>query len=274
MVLSYSGKPQALICDLGGTVIDHGSHGPVMPFIEVFKRHGVTVTAEETRAFMGVSKRQHFDEIGNLDSVGQRWRDVHGAPFDGSSAEADAMFEEFMDLQRAAVRASCEPIAGVPDVIAACRARGLKFGCTTGYPSELANICVAEMKTRGLEMDAIVSSSDVPKGRPEPYQCLQSMIALEVWPAAACINVDDSVFGVTGGVNAGMWSIGIAVTGNEFGMTVAEVQALAPDDFAERRVAAYKRLEAAGAHFVIDSIADILPCLETIEARLADGAGP
>ena len=200
MASNSTGKIRALISDLGGTTIDYGSHGPVYPFIEVFKRHSVLVTAEETRMSMGVSKRQHFNEIGNLDTVSQRWQEAHGRPFDSDSAEADKIFEEFMELQRTAVIDTCELIPGFLDVVETCRGRGIKFGCTTGYPLELAEICVAEMKKRGFNPDSLVSSSDVSKGRPEPYMGLQSMINLEVWPAAACVNVDDSLFGVTCGL--------------------------------------------------------------------------
>jgi phosphonoacetaldehyde hydrolase len=37
---------------------------------------------------------------------------------------------------------------------------------------------------------------------------------------------------------------------------------------------ARQHLEAAGAHFVIDSIADLMPVIDAIEARLADGVAP
>jgi len=219
LALNSTGKIRALISDLGGTTIDYGSQGPAYPFIEVFKRHGVLVTAEETRMSMGVSKRQHFNEIGNLDTVARRWQEVHGQPFDSDNIGADRVFEEFMELQRTVVIDTCDLIPGFLDVVETCRERNIKLGSTTGYSLELAEICVAEMKKRGFSPGSLVSSSDVPKGRPEPYMCLESMINLEVWPGAACVNVDDSIFGVTCGVNAGMWSIGIAVTGNEFGMT-------------------------------------------------------
>ena len=38
--------------------------------------------------------------------------------------------------------------------------------------------------------------------------------------------------------------------------------------------AAYTRMYQSGAHHVVDSIADIMPCLDDLEARLACGERP
>jgi phosphonoacetaldehyde hydrolase len=64
------------------------------------------------------------------------------------------------------------------------------------------------------------------------------------------------------------------VSGNAFGMSEAEVKALPADEFAARRNAATARLKAAGAHYVIDSVADLMPVVYDIEARLARGERP
>ena len=58
-----------------------------------------------------------------------------------------------------------------------------------------------------------------------------------------------------------------------FGMA-EDASALAPDEFAERRQAAIEKLRAAGAHYVIDSVADLMPVVYDIEARLARGERP
>jgi len=41
-----------------------------------------------------------------------------------------------------------------------------------------------------------------------------------------------------------------------------------------RRAAAIDRLNAAGAHYVIDGVADLMPVLFEIEGRLARGERP
>ena len=53
-----------------------------------------------------------------------------------------------------------------------------------------------------------------------------------------------------------------------------EVAALGDDEIQRRLAATRDILERAGAHYVIDSIADIEPVIEDIEARLAAGEKP
>ncbi|HXL64918.1 MAG TPA: phosphonoacetaldehyde hydrolase, partial [Xanthobacteraceae bacterium] len=65
-----------------------------------------------------------------------------------------------------------------------------------------------------------------------------------------------------------------AVSGNAFGLSLADTRALGPEDFARRRAWAQNTLYAAGAHYVIDSVADLLPVVALIEGRLARGERP
>ncbi len=68
-----------------------------------------------------------------------------------------------------------------------------------------------------------------------------------------------------------MWTIGVAKTGNEMGLTEAEIAALGPEARLER---AYRRLRQASAHYVVDGIADAPALLDEITARLARGERP
>ena len=69
-------------------------------------------------------------------------------------------------------------------------------------------------------------------------------------------------------------TIGLAKTGNELGLTEAEIGALTPADYQRRIERAYQRMGQCGAHHVVDGISDILPCLDEIERRLASGEKP
>jgi phosphonoacetaldehyde hydrolase len=138
----------------------------------------------------------------------------------------------------------------------------------------MMEINLRDAKLQGYEPDSTVCASDVPAGRPYPYMCLQNVINLQVSPVAACVKVDDTVPGVEEGLNAGMWTVGLAMSGNEIGLPLAELAALDPEDRERRRQRAYTRLRQAGAHYVIDSLADVVPCLDDIEARIARGECP
>jgi phosphonoacetaldehyde hydrolase len=71
-----------------------------------------------------------------------------------------------------------------------------------------------------------------------------------------------------------MWTVAVALTGNEMGLSEAELSALPPAEFKERKAAVYERFQQAGAHYVIDGIRDLIPVLGDIERRMVLGAAP
>jgi phosphonoacetaldehyde hydrolase len=269
---SYRGKIQAVLLDWAGTTMDFGCMAPAVVFVEVFKRKGVPISMEEARVPMGAHKRVHIQRITQLDSVQKRWREKHGrAPDD---ADVEAMFQEFVPLQVKCLSDYSALIPGTLEMVAAMRSRGMKIGSTTGYTTEMMAVNLKDAAKQGYKPDSTVCASDVPAGRPYPYMCLQNVINLGVSPVEACVKVDDTRPGLEEGLNAGMWTIGLAMSGNEIGLPLAEVQAMPAAEREARRQAAYTRMYQAGAHYVIDSIADILPCLDDIDARLARGEKP
>ena len=122
--------------------------------------------------------------------------------------------------------------------------------------------------------DSTVSASEMPAGRPYPFMCLQNAINLQVDCVAACVKVDDTIPGVEEGLNAGMWTVGLAISGNEVGLPLQEWQALSEDDKRIKRERAYRRMLQSGAHYTIDTIADLMPCIDDIARRLQRGERP
>ena len=74
--------------------------------------------------------------------------------------------------------------------------------------------------------------------------------------------------GIEEGRLAGCWTIGLAASGNGVGLSLPEYEALDEADRRARGGAAAEALTAAGADYVIDTVADIGPVLETIAARI------
>jgi phosphonoacetaldehyde hydrolase len=268
----YRGKIQAVLLDWAGTTMDYGCMAPTVVFVEVYKRQGVPISMDEARAPMGAHKRVHIQKISQLDTVRQRWQQAHGRL--PTEADVDRMFTDFVPLQLECLSQYSEMIPGALEAVAAMRKRGMRIGSTTGYLREMMEINLRDAKKQGYEPDSTVCASDVPAGRPYPYMCLQNVINLQVSPVDSCVKIDDTVPGIEEGLNAGMWTIGLAVSGNEIGLPLHEVKKLDPADFARRRERAYTRMLQVGGHYVVDSIADVMPCLDAIEERIARGERP
>ena len=269
---SYRGPIEAVLLDWAGTTLDFGCMAPAVVFVEVYKRKKVPITIEEARAPMGAHKRVHIQRISELDSVRRRWQETHGRlPNDD---DVSAMFAEFVPLQLECLSKYSALIPGTLEAIAALRARGIKIGSTTGYLTEMMKINQADAKRQGYVPDATVCAADVPAGRPYPYMCLQNVIKLGVSAVQACVKIDDTVPGIEEGLNAGMWTIGLAVSGNEVGMKLDEWRALPPAEQKIKRDRAYTRMQQCGAHYTVDTIADIMPCIDDIQARIRRGEAP
>jgi phosphonoacetaldehyde hydrolase len=61
------------------------------------------------------------------------------------------------------------------------------------------------------------------------------------------------------------------VSGNEVGLTLEQWKALSETEKRLKRDRAYTRMRQCGAHYVVDSIADIMPCIDDIQARIRRG---
>lgn len=269
---SYRGKVKAAILDWSGTTADAYVIAPAVVFVEVFKRKDVPISLEEARVPMGAHKMVHIRQITQLDSVRKRWQEAHGRLPDESDVKA--MFEDFVPLQLDCLSDYSDLIPGTLDIVAELRRRGIKIGSTTGYTTEMTAINLADGKRQGYAPDSTVSASEMPAGRPYPFMCLQNAINLQVDTVAACVKVDDTIPGVEEGLNAGMWTVGLAVSGNEVGLSLADWKALSDADRTIRRERAYRRMRSSGAHYVVDSIADMMPCIDDIGRRLAAGEKP
>lgn len=263
---------KGVILDWAGTTVDHGCFAPLVVFTEVFKKRGVSVSVEEARGPMGMHKREHIRQMTLNPEIQRRWFDVHSrAP---SETDVDAMFEDFVPMQLAVLNEHAELIPGVLGAIEEFRLRGLKIGSTTGFTRQMMEIVSLVAKNQGYEPDALVCSNEVPAGRPEPWMCFEVAKQLGIYPMESMVKIGDTPVDIKEGLNAGMWTIGVAKTGNEVGLSEAEIDALSPSERAQKIARAYDTLRAAGAHYVVDSVADVPPLLLEIEHKLASGQKP
>ncbi|MBI2434893.1 MAG: phosphonoacetaldehyde hydrolase [Candidatus Hydrogenedentes bacterium] len=246
--------------------MDFGCLAPVRAFTELFRRHGVTATAEEVRGPMGMHKRDHIRAMLRMPALAQRWTEAHGAP--PSEALVEELFQAFLPVQIEVIRQHTDVIPGTVNTFHALRARGIRVGTTTGYSSAMMQICLDAARAAGYEPEANVAADEVPNGRPEPWMAVKAAAQLGDFPREACVKVGDTVADVLEGINAGMWSVAVVDTGNEVGLSQAELEALPPDRRKELVRAAQRKLVNAAAHYVIPGVAELPSLITTIEERL------
>jgi phosphonoacetaldehyde hydrolase len=263
---------QAVVFDWAGTVVDHGSRAPVDVFRRAFAEFGVELTDAEARGPMGRAKRDHIADVLDLPRVRQAWRSTRGEEPD--EADVERVYEVFVPLNVAVVTEHADLIEGTADVAARLRARGLKIGSTTGYTRAIMEPLLPLAAAQGFAPDCVVCAGEVPTGRPAPLMLYRSFVELGVWPASAVVVVDDTPAGVRAGLAAGCWTVGVALTGNAFGLSLEATAALDEAERARREAAAYAELARAGAHAVIDGVAALEGVLDEIEGALARGERP
>jgi phosphonoacetaldehyde hydrolase len=96
-------------------------------------------------------------------------------------------------------------------------------------------------------------------------------VELKIYPLAAIVKVGDTPADIAEGLNAGTWAVGVAATGNMVGLSRTDFNGLSDTERRDRVADAKAALTAAGAHYVIDSVACLEPVLEEINERLALG---
>ena len=265
-------KIKAVILDWAGTVVDHGSSAPMGAFVKAFAHFGVTISIADARGPMGMAKRDHIRMVGTAPAVAAAWRANHGHDFD--DAAIDAIFEVFEPLNVAAVEAHSALIPGAHDALQWCKARGIRVGSTTGYTRPIMERLMPLAAAQGFVPEVTICAGDLAAGRPAPLQIWSALAQMGIWPASSVIKLDDTAPGIGEARAAGCWAAGAALTGNNPGLSAEELARLPPDQRSELRRAASEPLLRAGAHLVIDSIAELPWLVEHIEARLEAGEKP
>jgi len=262
-----------VVFDWAGTTVDHGCFAPVAPFVEALAQFDVPITLEQARAPMGLGKRDHLRAILQSSEVAAAWQKRHGRAWTEDDVDA-AYHQHFVPRQLESVRRHSHLLPGLLDTVVWLRNRDIRIGTTTGYFTEAAELCYEEAAQQGYMPDCNVSPGAVKVGRPAPWMIYRIMETLDIYPPAAVVKIGDTVPDIAEGLSAGAWSVGVSRTGSEVALTAEELSALPEHSQRERIDRAAKTLSQAGAHAVIESIADVPALIAQLETRLAAGERP
>ncbi len=263
---------KAVVFDWAGTMIDFGSCAPVEALVAAFTREGIGLGPEDARHDMGRAKRDHVAAALTRPRVAEAWRAAKGTL--PGEADIDRIYAALEPLMTVAAARHTQLIPGALDAAQDARARGLKIGSNTGYTRAMMQSLLRAAADQGYRPDAVVCAGETPEGRPTPLMLWKLWSELGVYPAAACVKVDDAEVGIGEGLAAGCWTVGVAASGNSVGLSLDAYEALDAEDRRLRVAAASAALSEAGAHYVVNTVAELPAVLDQIERRLAAGERP
>lgn len=265
---------EAVIFDWAGTTVDFGSFAPTTIFVEAFRfAFDFDISLEEARGPMGLGKWDHIRALGDDPEIGNRWQAQFGRVM--SDEDVDAIYKAFMPLQIRKVVDHADLIPGTEKTLAYLRASDIKIGSCSGYPRAVMEVLCEKAAENGYSPDCVVASDDLAAGaRPGPWMALQNVIELAIKDVGQCVKVDDSAPGIFEGHRAGMWTVGLSLSGNESGLTLEQFLSAGDQEKKVARDKAMVRLNSANPHYVIDTIADFPKVVEDINRRLSNGERP
>ena len=186
---------------------------------------------------------------------------------DWNKGDVDEMYASFEKHLFASLKDFTTPIPGVLGTMAMLREQGIKIGSTTGYTAKMMEIVRSGAEAKGYRVDNLVTPNEVPAGRPAPYMIYKNMIDLAIPSVDQVVKVGDTIADIKEGVNAKVWSVGIVTGSNEMGVSEEEYNSRPAEEWESLKKEVRERMLAAGAHFVLDTIAELPACIEKINNR-------
>ncbi len=213
--------------DIAGTTVDDG--GAVYDALRrSVEELGATVSDADLSHWMGTDKVTAIDNLARLGGVTIGRDEVLGA------------FARFQEVLSESYRTHPpRAIPGVEELIARLRGAGVKVALTTGFDRAVVTPLLASLGWTvggdGMALDAVVTTDDVPAGRPAPYMIFRAMEATGVVDVRAVLAAGDTAVDVQAANHAGAISVGVLT-----GQTPAET------------------LESNHADHVLDSVVDVV----------------
>jgi len=271
----YTGPLRACILDWSGTTADKYVIAPAVVFKEVFEKHGVPITMKESRLPMGLRKDLHIKAITEIPEVKKRWKDVHGDY--PTQQNIDDMYADFVPMQINNLGEYSQLIPGVRESVNRLKTEfKLKIGVTTGFTRPMVDVLMESAAAQGFKPDCTVAGDEVEHGaRPAPFMVYKNLDKLNIHPIEAVVKVDDTVGGVGEGLEAGCWTVGVSRYSNYMDIdSLSHENTLSEKEIERRHTVSKEILKKTGAHYVIDTIADLPNVVADINNKLRCGKTP
>lgn len=179
-------RSQAVVFDMDGVLVDSEPFG-FEALRRVMARHGLPYTEQENAEFLG---RTTLESCRTLKAR-------HGLP-ESAETLADWYIEGMLEL----IGRGPIPMPGVPEVLRRIRASGYRMALASSAEPRVIEANLTALSLRSL-FEAVVSGTQVPRGKPAPDVFLAAAERLSVAPAD-CLVIEDSRNGLLAAKAAGM----------------------------------------------------------------------
>lgn len=186
--------------DIAGTTVD--DHGAVyIALRRAVEEVGAPVADGDLQRWMGTDKVEAITAL------------LHIGGVKPEGALVRERFDRFRALLADAYSADPpSPLPGIVDAIARLRSAGVKVALTTGFSADVVDPLLAALGwSVGQEgtLDAVVTTSDVPAGRPAPYLIHLAMQRTGATDVRRVLAAGDTVVDLEAARNAGCIAVGV-----------------------------------------------------------------
>ena len=187
-----------VVLDMGGTIIEDRGDVPET-LRSAMEHHGIRSTTEEINRWRGASKREVIARF------------VTAQLGVGRDELIDRIHAEFT-ARLIEIYKSLPPVKGADQAIRQLRADGRLVAATTGFDRAIAISIIRRLNWES-SLAAVITSDDVPVGRPAPYMIFRAMEAARVQSVAEVAVAGDTPLDLQSANNAGVRAVIGVLTG-------------------------------------------------------------
>jgi HAD superfamily hydrolase (TIGR01509 family) len=155
--------------------------------ITMFAEKGFTVRPEEFRPFIGTGEDRFIGGVA----------EARGIPIDPARDKART-YAIYLEQ----IRGRLQPLPGVREFVATCRAQGLRLAVASGSDTIKVEANLREIGLSRTDFATIVTGSEVERKKPAPDIFLEACARLDLDPSS-CLVIEDAVSGVRAAKAAG-----------------------------------------------------------------------
>lgn len=199
-------KFSLVVFDIAGTTVtDKGNVAEA--FTNAFEQNNLPIPSDEVNKVMGWRKKdaikmllEQYHPTAELNDM-----EVAAKIHDSFTKNMIAFYEQDHELQ---------PLPFTEDVFRQLKQRGVKIGLNTGFTKVITDVILKKLNWKeGDAIDFVISSDEVPEGRPHPFMIEQLMFKSGIDDVLKVVKVGDTEVDVLEGRNAGCGLVVSVTTG-------------------------------------------------------------